>query len=457
MSILDNLKRVKKQLLTSKHPVAKSSVDIRKHYAIGYAMLVCVNGHPTELAKDAFKKRVVQLDLPESFASEALQMALLGTEETIHHVLQALQEPTLKYIFMLDLYCLAQQDHKMTDKEQELIVLFEELLTLSYSEIQFIRGFRLAVLKRNTDVAVKVVQAAIEQDVIVPHDALAFFLEGFEYEERLLGMTIYSGEKRELRYKTLIKGNVIVANGAELNLNGMEVRFADGASIIVDGGVLKANGAKFTASLDANQTMLVVKNEATLVLENAAFNGANIVRALEVADANVQLVNCTFERCYTEERGGAVYIASGERFVMRGCIIENCSTLGKGAVYIAGSEAAHMKGFQLIKRFKERDKKIELVIEGCVFKANIADFSGGIYMYSVSGQLINNTFDQCRGRVGSAALDVLDASLVMQGNQFKSCLAPQGAAVVTVKNVTGIEVGAVGTFEACEGQTVKVL
>lgn len=456
MSILDNLKRVKKQLLQSKHPVAAYEVEIRKQYAIGYAMLVCVNGRPNEIAKDAFKKQIVTLDLPESFSKEAIQTVLSGTDETIHNVLKALDEPTLQYILMLDLYCLAQHDHKMTDKEQELIVLFEELFQLNYSEVQFIRGFRLAVLKQNADVAVKVVQTAIEQNVKMPHDALAFFFKGFEYEERLLGMTIHSGEKRELRYKTVIKGNVIVASGAELNLNGMEVRLVDGASIIVDGGVLKANGAKFTASLDANQTMLVVKNGAKLTLENAAFHGANIVRGLEVADADVELVNCTFERCYTEERGGAVYIASGERFTMRGCVIENCSTLGKGAVYIAGSEAAHMKGFNLIKRFKERDKKIEVAIEDCVFKSNIADYSGGIYAYNISGKLLNNTFDHCKGRAGTAAIDVLDGSISMQGNQFKNCSVPQNTAIVVLKNVTGVEESVVGVFEECDGQTVKL-
>lgn len=457
MSILDNLKRVKKQLLASKHPVASEEVEVRKKYAAGYAMLVCVNGHPNELAKDAFKKQITLLDLPESFAKEAIQTALASTEETICDVLKALHKPTLKYIFMLDLYCLAQQDAKMTDKEQELIVLFEELLQLNYSEVQFIRGFRLAVLKKNMEVAVKVVQVAIEQQVTVPHDAMAFFMEGFEYEERLLGMTIHSGEKRELHYKTLIKGTVTVSSGAELNLNGMEVRFADGAAILVDGGVLKANEAKFTASLDANQTMLTVRNGAKLVIEKAAFNGANIVRAIEVADTELTLIDCTFERCYTEERGGAIYIASGERFTMQGCLIENCSTLGKGTVYVAGSEAAHMKGFNFLKRMKERDKKIDVTIEDCLFKSNIADFSGGLYMYSVNAKLDNNTFDHCKGRAGAAAIDVLDGVFKMKGNSFKHCLAPQTAAVVLLKNATGIGQTQVGTFEACDGPTVKLI
>ena len=91
---------------------------------------------------------------------------------------------------------------------------------------------------------------------------------------------LHNRQKRVLQYKTLIKGKVVVETGAELDLNGMEVRFSDGASIIVNVGVLKANRAKFTASLDANQTMLIIRNTASLSIEKATFSGANIVRAI---------------------------------------------------------------------------------------------------------------------------------------------------------------------------------
>ena len=452
MSILDSLKRVKKQLIANQHPLAEQSIEFRKTYAVGYAMLICVNGHPSEIAKDIFRKQVAQLDLPESSYKEALQKALNATEETIHGVLKILNEPIVKYIFMLDLYCLAQQDHKMTEKEQEIIVLFEELLQLSYVEIQFIRGFRLAILKNDNELAVKVVQTAIDQAVNVPQKELSFFLPGFEYEERLLATNLHSGQKRVLQYKTLIKGEVVVGTGAELDLNGMEVRFSDGASIIVDGGVLKANGAKFTASLDANTTMLMIRNTASLSIENAAFNGANIVRAIEVSDSALQLINCTFERCYHEERGGAVYVASGERFVARDCVFENCSSLGKGGtLYIAGSAANHMKGRGLFKRLsKDKVKKIQVIFDTCQLKSGISDMGGGIYIYSAEFELKNTKFEQCKGRAGAAALDAFNCTLNSRDTAFIGCEAPQSYAVVMLKETNISTEAQIGQFKQCE-------
>ena len=452
MSILDSLKRVKKQLIANQHPLAEQSIEFRKTYAVGYAMLICVNGHPSEIAKDIFRKQVAQLDLPESSYKEALQTALNATEETIHGVLKILNEPIFKYIFMLDLYCLAQQDHKMTEKEQEIIVLFEELLQLSYVEIQFIRGFRLAILKNDNELAVKVVQTAIDQAVNVPQKELSFFLPGFEYEERLLATNLHSGQKRVLQYKTLIKGEVVVGTGAELDLNSMEVRFSDGASIIVDGGVLKANGAKFTASLDANTTMLMIRNTASLSIENAAFNGANIVRAIEVSDSTLQLINCTFERCYHEERGGAVYVASGERFVARDCVFENCSSLGKGGtLYIAGSAANHMKGRGLFKRLsKDKVKKIQVIFDTCQLKSGISDMGGGIYIYSAEFELKNTKFEQCKGRAGAAALDAFNCTLNSRDTAFIGCEAPQSYAVVILKETNISTEAQIGQFKQCE-------
>ena len=63
-------------------------------------------------------------------------------------------------------------------------MLFEELLQLNYAEIHFIRGFRLAILRNDVEVGLKVVQAALEQDVVVPIASLNYFLSNFEYRDR---------------------------------------------------------------------------------------------------------------------------------------------------------------------------------------------------------------------------------------------------------------------------------
>ena len=109
MSILDNMKRVKNELFDRKHPLVNEHTQFRETYAIGYAMLVCVNGHPSELAKNDLNKQFVSLNLPLELMKQFMQVALQAEVETIHKVLQTLSEPQHKYIFMLDLYAYAQK------------------------------------------------------------------------------------------------------------------------------------------------------------------------------------------------------------------------------------------------------------------------------------------------------------------------------------------------------------
>ena len=451
MSILDNLRQVKRELLDEKHPLANETIQFRKTYAIGYAMLVCVNGYPSEMAKDALKKQIALLDLPVEFKKLAIAAALEADPQVVHNLLQSLTESRHQYIFMLDLYQYAQQDRKITEKEQELLVLFEELLQLSYEEVQFIRGFRLAMLKKDTEVATKVVQAAFEQDVAIPLTELPYFLPGFEYQERLMQMTLLTGQKKKLGYATYLNGEVIVSKGAELDLNGMKVTFGNEATIIVDGGVLKADGAQFIASMDANKTMLSLRNVGLTKLQDVHFSGANNVRAIEMNNAKVELDTCSFEKCFDEERGGAIYFTNSDHFVLRNCVFEHNSTLGKGgSMYIAGTEASHMKKRDFFSRITGKVQKVKLVMSGCQFKESRAEMSGAIHTYDAEISIYNSTFDSCSSRAGGAAIDTLNCTMDAGGNAFTKCKAAMNSAVVVLGSTKGAIESTIGKFEQCE-------
>lgn len=451
MSILDNLRQVKRELLAEKHPLANENIQFRKTYAIGYAMLVCVNGYPSEMAKDVLKKQVALLDLPAEFKKLAISVALEADPQSVHKVLQTLKEEKHKYIFMLDLYDYAQKDRKITEKEQELLVLFEELLQLNYEEVQFIRGYRLAMLKKDTEVATKVVQAAFEQSLALPLQDLAFFLPGFEYQERLMQMTLLAGHKKKLSHATYLNGEIIVSKGAELDLNGMKVTFGNEATIIVDGGVLKADGAQFIASLDANKTMLSLRNVNLTKIQDAHFFGASNVRAIEMNNAKVELDTCSFEKCYDEERGGAVYFTNSDHFVLRNCVFEHNSTLGKGgSMYIAGTEARHMKKMDFFSRITGKVQKVKLVLEGCHFKGSRADMSGALHIYDADITINNAVFDSCSSRAGGAAIDTLNCTISASGNTFTKCIAAMNEAIVVVGSTKGTTESMIGKFELCE-------
>lgn len=456
MSILDNLQRIKDQLFNRKHPFAEESIRFRKTYVTGYTMLLCVNGYPSEMAKDELHKQLQLLDIPVDFSKLAIQQAMAAEEGLVHNILQILREPVHKLVFMLDLYESAQRDNKITEKEQAFLVLFEELLQLTYAEIHFVRNFRMAMLRNDHDVAVKVVQAALEQEVVVPLQELSYFLSGFVYQERLSTMSLFTGQKRKLTYATQLQGEITVGQGAELDLNGMTVTFGNNASIIIDGGVLKADGATLIASMDANQTMLSIRNVAQLTLVDVTFNGANNVRALQMDNAQVALEGCTFEKCFAEERGGAIYFANSEQFMLRDCVFEQCSTLGKGgALYIAGTEATHMKSRNFFGfRTGGKVKRVNLVIDQCTFTASRAEMSGAIHMYEATAQVRNTTFSACTSRVGGAAIDAYACTLAGSNNTFTNCQAGLNEAVVVIKGDTIEAPAAFGKFEECEPQNL---
>lgn len=457
MSILNNLRLVKNELYNQKHPLAKEDVTFRQLYVTGYAMLICVGGYPSEMAKDVLKKQVELLDLPAEYKKIAIKIALDADVNMIHNLLKTLNEPRHKYIFMLDLYNYAQIDRKISEKEQELLVLFEELLQFSYEEIQFIRSFRLAMMKKDLELGRKVVQDAFEQKVKVPLNDLSFFLPNFHYQEKLNQTTLLKGQKKKLSYATLLTGEVIVGNGAELDLNGMDVTFANDAAIIIDGGELKANGAKLIASMDANRTMLSIRNVEKMKIMNAHFFGAGNVRAIEMNNAKVELDGCSFEKCFDEERGGAIYFTNSDSFILRNCLFELNSTYGKGgSMYIAGTEASHMRGRDFFNRITRRVQKVKLIMEGCRFKNSRAEMSGALHIYDAEIDIKNTTFEECKSRIGGAAIDTLNCQLKASDNTFIKCRAPLNAAAVVVGGLKLEEVGKIGEFKECEPKDIIV-
>lgn len=181
MSILEALRQVESEIFDDKHPLVGEILELRESYAIGYTMLVCINGYPSEIAKKQLKKQIISLGLPPKFKKTAITTAINADPEIVHQILLMLADPKHKYIFMLDLYDFAIKDQKVTEQEQEFLLIFERLLQLSPHELHFVRGFRLAMLKKDAELASNVVQEALVNELPIPVKELHYFLNTFEY------------------------------------------------------------------------------------------------------------------------------------------------------------------------------------------------------------------------------------------------------------------------------------
>ncbi|WP_341320420.1 hypothetical protein NSQ62_12265 [Solibacillus sp. FSL H8-0523] len=181
MPILESLRQVESEMFDDHHPLALEPLAMREAYAIGYTMLACVNGYPSEIVKKQLKREIIALGLPSKFRKTAIEIAINADPDVIYQILAMIVEPRYKYIFMLDLYEYAFQDQKVTEQEQEFLLLFERLLQLSAEDLHFVRGFRLAMLKKDAELASKVVQEAVSCGLTIPFQELHYFLKSFEY------------------------------------------------------------------------------------------------------------------------------------------------------------------------------------------------------------------------------------------------------------------------------------
>lgn len=181
MSILESLRQVESEMFDKHHPVAKEQLDLREAYAIGYTMLVCINGYPSENVKKQLERQILALSLPAKYRKTAIDIAINADPDIVYQIISNLVEPMHKYIFMLDLYEYALQDNKVTEQEQEFLLLFERLLDLNAEELHFVRGFRLAMLKKDASLASKVVEEAVSCGLTIPFQDLQYFLKSFEY------------------------------------------------------------------------------------------------------------------------------------------------------------------------------------------------------------------------------------------------------------------------------------
>lgn len=181
MPILESLRQVESEMFDDHHPLAMEPLAMREAYAIGYTMLACVNGYPNETVKKQLKREIIALSLPPKFRKTAIEIAINADPDVIYQILAVLVEPRHKYIFMLDLYEYAFQDQKVTEQEQEFLLLFERLLQLNADDLHFVRGFRLAMLKKDAELASKVVQEGVSCGLTIPFQELHYFLKSFEY------------------------------------------------------------------------------------------------------------------------------------------------------------------------------------------------------------------------------------------------------------------------------------
>jgi len=151
MKILEELRAVKRELLTSPHPLRYADTYVRYPYLLGISLMLSrLEGPNLPIEQEIIRTLAVSLGLPEDYADRAIKSAKNADRSTICLVLESLQEPHHRVMFVVDLYRAALLDGHISSNEQEMIQLFIEIFRLKRNEMAAIRQFAEAATQGNS-------------------------------------------------------------------------------------------------------------------------------------------------------------------------------------------------------------------------------------------------------------------------------------------------------------------
>lgn len=180
MSLLETMRNKKKDILTERHPMKDADRGTRFAYLVGLAMGAVVDGtvHPKE--REAIIERAFTLELPEEDGKRAIDTAEKADDGTISSVLDSLNDPTYRALFLTDLKIMGHSDGSVTPEEDELWSLFADMMKVDEDERKALTGFASAAMASDGKAASEALSVAVGKGLKLPLSDLKFFLPSGE-------------------------------------------------------------------------------------------------------------------------------------------------------------------------------------------------------------------------------------------------------------------------------------
>lgn len=405
MSLLAAMKQKKKERLTVKHPLYQRDISMRYAYVMGVALVLATGGGISETGRVVLEKLVYAIGLPEDTLEKVIATAESAAAESIDTVVDTVLEKEEQYCLLLEMHLAALRSGAEQQREQrELIGGFGELMLLSAEEDGFLRNFAQTALEKNTSMATEVLTEGYENQLEPNFEVLKYFLPTLDYREEIEGFTLEAGQSRSITRPCIVKGPIVVKEGALLSIQGIEMILGQDCGIKSEGGQLEIRDSRFRAAEGCRDTMLAVSDMPRLVLENVCFDGEKRARAILADGGVLKANNCQFERCYDKSggAGGSIYAKKSNLFV-ENCVFKDCyvSAVG-GAVYVEAATA-------------------ELIT--CTFRQCSGKDGGGGYFHQCTYTILQCEFFECEAKKNGGAICFQEAEGTIGKSDFGNCSA----------------------------------
>lgn len=399
MSLLAAMKQKKKERLTVKHPLYQRDISMRYAYVMGVALVAATGGGISETGRAELEKLVYAIGLPEDALEKVIATAEVAAAESIDTVVDTVLEKEEQYCLLLEMHLAALRSGAEQQREQqELIGGFRELMLLSAEEDEFLRNFAQAALEKNTSMATNVLIVGYKNNLEPSFEVLKYFLSTLDYREEIDGFTLEAGQSRSITRPCVVKGPIVVKEGALLSVQGIKMILGQGGRITIKGGQLQLTNSQLIAGDGCASIMLTVFDVPRLILEEVQFDGMKKAQALCMYGGTLEIKDCGFLRC----QGSAIQVKSSNLRCLKSEFSECQSRVEGGAVYGENSDVNFLH---------------------CTFDNCSSPKGGGVYLIECTFGISGSSFINCRAKDDGGAIWFWDGKGEIIQCSFEECAA----------------------------------
>lgn len=353
LDTLTKLNHKKKLWITPKHPLFFENIEFRIVYSAGVFMQAGLNKTVSTLNNFELERIILKgLGLSSSDAAKVIKLAKDGSQ-TVDRVIEILDTPLKKYLFLLDLYSVGMRPTYLSEEEKQSIHIFTELLRLEESDVRLLEFFVHSAFIYDTKDCIKAFEEMLAHKMPITMSELKFYIPELEYVTAIQQKSIRAGEQIRLVDHCKLTDTILVPKNTTLIIDNAYMSMHGG--IVIDGGKLVIRNSTLINHLKGNRALIQVKNFSEIELYDSTFdcryfgavinqeNGNLVMERCKVSNTSNQsavkfwgnditVTNCTFKNCITVRPGGAIRIKNGKGAI-QDCVFEECEAKNGGAIH----------------------------------------------------------------------------------------------------------------------------
>lgn len=350
--LLKRLQNKKKMWITPKHPLYFHNIEYKIIYGAGVFMHAGLHKSVNTLNNFELERLLSKgLVLNEKEKAMVIHMAQ-DEKKIVDAIIQILRTPVEKELFLMDIISVSMGSDVMSEEERQSIDLFADLLSVEEYKKKLLEQFVVSAFIRDRGKAMKTAGAMEQAGIAITMADLKYYMTDLDYVVKAESKRLEKDETLHLVDQCVVQEDLVIKQGQKLIISNAVVQMH--GSILVDGGVVQIQGSRLIKSSKNNKPLIHGKNYAELDIVDGEFwcknhcsaiyqeNGQLFLKdsliketlggAVIFKGRKIQIDKVTFESCFSNGNGGAIYLGNGIGQI-KNCNFYDCQGKCGGGIY----------------------------------------------------------------------------------------------------------------------------